>query len=248
MHGLQDLYHEGISLLQPNHNLNGEMIMGMFSRINDIVQANINAMLDKAEDPEKIIRLIIQEMEETLVEVRTDAARYIAQQKTLNRHIDATSKQVNGWQDKAQLAMNNDKESLAKAALVEKQKYVAKLTSLEEQQAHLSETIEKIQQDTSRLNTKLAEAKAKQKTLVQRKNTAQTRLKVKQADHESKIDDAMMRFENYEQRIDYLEAQVDAYDLSKSSEASSLQAQFDAMENDETIEKELAELKKKKVA
>ena len=248
MHGLQDLYHEGISLLQPNHNLNGEMIMGMFSRINDIVQANINAMLDKAEDPEKIIRLIIQEMEETLVEVRTDAARYIAQQKTLNRHIDATSKQVNGWQDKAQLAMNNDKESLAKAALVEKQKYVAKLTSLEEQQAHLSETIEKIQQDTSRLNTKLAEAKAKQKTLVQRKNTAQTRLKVKQADHESKIDDAMMRFENYQQRIDYLEAQVDAYDLSKSSEASSLQAQFDAMENDETIEKELAELKKKKVA
>ncbi len=248
MHGLQDLYHEGISLLQPNHNLNGEMIMGMFSRINDIVQANINAMLDKAEDPEKIIRLIIQEMEETLVEVRTDAARYIAQQKTLNRHIDATSKQVNGWQDKAQLAMNNDKESLAKAALVEKQKYVAKLTSLEEQQAHLSETIEKIQQDTSRLNTKLAEAKAKQKALVQRKNTAQTRLKVKQADHESKIDDAMMRFENYEQRIDYLEAQVDAYDLSKSSEASSLQAQFDAMENDETIEKELAELKKKKVA
>ena len=108
--------------------------MGMFSRINDIVQANINAMLDKAEDPEKIIRLIIQEMEETLVEVRTDAARYIAQQKTLARHIDAAKKEVDGWQHKAQIAMNNDKESLAKAALMEKQKYVAKLTSLEEQE------------------------------------------------------------------------------------------------------------------
>ena len=222
--------------------------MGMFSRINDIVQANINAMLDKAEDPEKIIRLIIQEMEETLVEVRTDAARYIAQQKTLARQIDATSKQINGWQDKAQLAMDNDKESLAKAALIEKQKYVAKLTSLEEQQAHLTESIEKIQADTGRLNSKLAEAKAKQKTLVQRKNSAQTRLKVKQADHESKIDDAMMRFENYEQRIDYLEAQVDAYDLTKSDDATSLQAQFDAMEADEVIEKELEALKKKKVA
>lgn len=222
--------------------------MGMFSRINDIVQANINAMLDKAEDPEKIIRLIIQEMEETLVEVRTDAARYIAQQKTLTRQMDASTKQINGWQDKAQLAMNNDKESLAKAALIEKQKYVAKLTSLEEQQAHLTETIEKIQEDTSRLNSKLAEAKAKQKTLVQRRNSAQTRLKVKQANHESKIDDAMTRFENYEQRIDYLEAQVDAYDLTKSSDAASLQAQFDAMEADETIEKELAELKKRKVA
>lgn len=206
--------------------------MGMFSRINDIVQANINAMLDKAEDPEKIIRLIIQEMEETLVEVRTDAARYIAQQKTLTRQMDGATKQINGWQDKAQLAMNNDKEALAKAALIEKQKYVAKLTSLEEQQAHLTETIEKIQEDTSRLNSKLAEAKAKQKTLVQRRNSAQTRLKVKQANHESKIDDAMTRFENYEQRIDYLEAQVDAYDLTKSSDAASLQAQFDAMEAD----------------
>ena len=222
--------------------------MGMFSRINDIVQANINAMLDKAEDPEKIIRLIIQEMEETLVEIRTDAARYIAQQKTLTRQMDGATKQINGWQDKAQLAMNNDKEALAKAALIEKQKYVAKLASLEEQQAHLTETIEKIQEDTSRLNSKLAEAKAKQKTLVQRRNSAQTRLKVKQANHESKIDDAMTRFENYEQRIDYLEAQVDAYDLTKSSDAASLQAQFDAMEADEAIEKELAELKKKKVA
>ena len=222
--------------------------MGMFSRINDIVQANINAMLDKAEDPEKIIRLIIQEMEETLVEVRTDAARYIAKQKTLARQIDGANKEISGWQDKAQLAMNNDKESLAKAALIEKQKYVNKLASLEEQHKHLSESIDKIQQDTSRPNSKLAEAKAKQKTLVQRKNSAQTRLKVKQADHESKIDDAMTRFENYEQRIDYLEAQVDAYDLTQSNEANSLQAQFDAMQADEAIEKELEELKKKKVA
>ena len=222
--------------------------MGMFSRINDIVQANINAMLDKAEDPEKIIRLIIQEMEETLVEVRTDAARYIAQQKTLARHIDAAKKEVDGWQHKAQIAMNNDRESLAKAALIEKQKYVAKLTSLEEQEGHLADSIEKIQGDTARLNTKLAEAKAKQKSLAQRRNAAHTRLKVKQADHEGKIDDAMMRFENYEQRIDHLEAQVDAYDLTKSSEATSLQAEFDAMQADETIERELAELKKSKVA
>lgn len=222
--------------------------MGMFSRINDIVQANINAMLDKAEDPEKIIRLIIQEMEETLVEVRTDAARFIAQQKTLARHMEAANKQVDSWQHKAQIAMNNDKESLAKAALIEKQKYVSKLDSLKEQEAQLAESIEKIQGDTARLNSKLAEAKAKQKTLVQRKNSAQTRLKVKQADHEGKIDDAMMRFESYEQRIDHLEAQVDAYDLTKSNEATSLQAEFDAMEADEAIEKELAELKKKKVA
>ena len=222
--------------------------MGMFSRINDIVQANINAMLDKAEDPEKIIRLIIQEMEETLVEVRTDAARYIAQQKTLARQMDNANKEIAGWQSKAQLAMDNDKESLAKAALVEKQKYVAKLSSLQEQEAHLAESIEKIQHDTSRLNDKMAEAKAKQKVLIQRKHAAETRLKVKHANHETKIDDAMSRFENYEQRIDYLEAQGDAYDLTKSNEAASLSAEFEALEANETIEKELAELKKNKVA
>ncbi|MAI39178.1 phage shock protein PspA [Alteromonas sp.] len=222
--------------------------MGMFSRINDIVQANINAMLDKAEDPEKIIRLIIQEMEETLVEVRTDAARYIAQQKTLARQMDNTNKEIASWQGKAQLAMNNDKESLAKAALIEKQKYVAKLSSLQEQEAHLADSIEKIQHDTSRLNAKMAEAKAKQKVLIQRKHSAETRLKVKQADHENKIDDAMSRFENYEQRIDYLEAQVDAYDLTKSGEAASLSAEFQALEADESIEQELAELKRNKVA
>lgn len=223
--------------------------MGMFSRINDIVQSNLNAMLDKAEDPEKIIRLIIQEMEETLVEVRTDAARYLADQKTLARHMASAEKDINGWHDKAQLAMNNDKEGLAKAALVEKQKYVAKLSQLEQQQEQLADIIEKIQVDTGRLNSKLNEAKQKQKSLVSRKQTLETRLKVKSVDNSNKIDDAMMRFEHYEQRIDTLEAQVDAYDLTKDNgSATSLAAEFDALEADETIENELAALKKKKVA
>ena len=220
--------------------------MGMFSRINDIVQANLNAMLDKAEDPEKIIRLIIQEMEETLVEVRTDAARYLAEQKTIARQITSAQKDIEGWQYKAELAIANDKESLAKAALVEKQKYVAKLQQLEQQQQHLAESIEKIQTDTGRLNSKLAEAKQKQKALLSRKQTLQTRLKVKTVDHGAKIDDAMMRFEHYEQRIDHLEAQVDAYDLTDAAgNQSSLAAEFDALEKDDLIEKELEALKSK---
>ncbi|MDO6568191.1 phage shock protein PspA [Alteromonas sp. 1_MG-2023] len=223
--------------------------MGMFSRINDIVQANLNAMLDKAEDPEKIIRLIIQEMEETLVEVRTDAARYLANQKTLARHMASAEKDINGWQNKAQLAMNNDREGLAKAALVEKQKYVAKLNELKQQHGQLAETIEKIQIDTSRLNSKLSEAKQKQKSLVSRKQTLETRLKVKSVDSSTKIDDAMSRFEHYEQRIDSLEAQVDAYNLTKHSDgATSLAAEFEALETDEIIENELAALKKQNVA
>ena len=220
--------------------------MGMFSRINDIVQANFNAMLDKAEDPEKIIRMIIQEMEETLVEVRSDAARFIAEQKTLNRQLLAVNKEVNNWQRKAQLAMDNDKESLAKAALVEKHKYVDKAAAINEQLTQLSESIEKLQIDTARLNEKMREAKQKQKALITRKQTVSARLKVKTSQNSTKIDDAMMRFEHYEQRIDHLEAQVEAYDLPEKT--VSLNEEFADLERDETIENELAELKKSKVA
>ena len=220
--------------------------MGMFSRINDIVQANLNAMLDKAEDPEKIIRMIIQEMEETLVEVRSDAARFIAEQKTLNRQLLAVNKEVNNWQRKAQLAMDNDKESLAKAALVEKHKYIDKAAAINEQLTQLSESIEKLQIDTARLNEKMREAKQKQKALITRKQTVSARLKVKTSQNSTKIDDAMMRFEHYEQRIDHLEAQVEAYDLPEKT--VSLNEEFADLERDETIENELAELKKSKVA
>lgn len=220
--------------------------MGMFSRINDIVQANLNAMLDKAEDPEKIIRMIIQEMEETLVEVRSDAARFIAEQKTSNRQLLAVNKEVNNWQRKAQLAMDNDKESLAKAALVEKHKYVDKAAAINEQLTQLSESIEKLQIDTARLNEKMREAKQKQKALITRKQTVSARLKVKTSQNSTKIDDAMMRFEHYEQRIDHLEAQVEAYDLPEKT--VSLNEEFADLERDETIENELAELKKSKVA
>ena len=220
--------------------------MGMFSRINDIVQANLNAMLDKAEDPEKIIRMIIQEMEETLVEVRSDAARFIAEQKTLNRQLLAVNKEVNNWQRKAQLAMDNDKESLAKAALVEKHKYVDKAAAINEQLTQLSESIEKLQIDTARLNEKMREAKQKQKALITRKQTVSARLKVKTSQNSTKIDDAMMRFEHYEQHIDHLEAQVEAYDLPEKT--VSLNEEFADLERDETIENELAELKKSKVA
>ena len=224
--------------------------MGMFSRMSDIVQANINAMLDKAEDPEKVIRLIIQEMEETLVEIRTQAATYIAEQKHLTRKLDRLQKDRDNWQEKAELAMDKDKESLARAALVEKQKCDAARDEVNEHYNQLTEMLEKIQDDTGRLQSKLAEAKAKQKALVARKNTASVRLKAREADHSGKIDNAMMRFEQYEQRIDYLEAQVDAYDVVSTSgdQAHSLHAQFAELSSNDDIEKELEAMKKKRVA
>lgn len=223
--------------------------MGMFSRMTDIVQANINAMLDKAEDPEKVIRLITQEMEETLVEVRSQAASYIAEKKQLDRKIAQLDKQAAQWHNKAELALEKDREELAKAALVEKQSYIGKIDELTGQKAQLDEMLGKIQGDTARLQEKLAEAKLKQKSLASRKNTSAAQLKIRQVEHSDKINQAMTRFDQYEQRIEYLEAQVDAFDIVPgTSESQSLNEQFAALEKNDQVEKELAELKKKRAA
>ena len=128
--------------------------MGMFTRINDIIQSNINALLDKAEDPEKMIRLIIQEMQETLVEIRTLAAQHIAEQKHLNRQIDNLEKRAAHWQENAELAVSKGKDDLARAALKEKQELEAKQAELQEQLQVIDEALLKVQDDTGRLNEK----------------------------------------------------------------------------------------------
>lgn len=217
--------------------------MSMFSRMSDIIQSNINAMLDKAEDPEKVIRLIIQEMEETLVELRSVAAKQIAEQKFLSRKVSKLEAQAQEWQNKAQLAIEKDKESLARAALVERQSVLQKVEELKAQAIQVEDALGKLQDDTARLNEKLAEARAKQKAMAIRKNSVGVRLKAKQVEHRTKVNDAMARFDSYERRIDELEAQVDAYDLT--AESQSLESQFRELEADDVIEKELAALKAK---
>lgn len=217
--------------------------MSMFSRMTDIVQANINAILDKAEDPHKVIRLIIQEMEETLVEVRSVAARSIADKKELTRKQTKLAAQVKDWQSKATLAMKKDREDLARAALIQKHQAQSNLDSLSTELTTVEESINKLQADTSSLHEKLAEAKTRQKSLALRKNSAVVMLKVKTNQHVEKIDDAIARFEQYERKIEDIESQVEAYDIGKSS--SSLSSQFQQLEADESIEKELESLRKK---
>jgi len=220
------------------------MIMGMFSRFTDIVNANINSMLDKAEQPEKMIRLIIQEMEETLVEVRATAAKHIAEKKTLLRQMANIEKSVSHWQQKAETALSKGREDLAKAALAEKHKNLSQAEQLQEELAQVDDLLGKIQDDSQRLQDKLSEAKRRQEAYILRQQSAEVRLKVREKAVVHNIDEAISKFERYQQKVDEVEAKVEAFDMTSNQDLSS---QINALEDDENIEQELEALKKKVV-
>lgn len=221
--------------------------MGVFSRFTDIINANINSALDKAENPEKIVRLIIQEMEETLVEIRSNTAGYLADKKDLERKQKALSRQAAHWQSKAELALSKDREDLARAALVEKQGLDVDINQLNADIAKLDEILATLQEDSARLQGKMAEAKAKQQTINTRQNAAVTRLKAREQTHRTDIDKAIERFDAIDRKIDEIESQIEAYDMTADSanNANLLSAQFRKMEQDEKVEAALATLKQK---
>lgn len=215
--------------------------MGIFTRFTDIVNSNINALLDKAEDPEKMVRLIIQEMEDTLVEVRSASAKTIASKKEISSQITKLRSESADWQNKAELALSKEREDLARAALQEKKKCTEHADALEKELAIVEEQIGKLQGEVTQLQEKLADAKTRQKAIVLRQKTASSRLEVKRNLDSGKVDEAMGRFEQYERKIDDLESQVEAYDLGKKS----LNDEFSELEADDKVNDELAELKKK---
>jgi phage shock protein A len=191
--------------------------MGIFSRFADIVNANINSLLDKAEDPEKMVRLIIQEMEDTLVEVRSSSARTLADKKDLVRRIERLKAEVEDWQAKAELAISKDREDLARLALVEKQKTEDVIEQIQHELTLLDEQVLRLQDEIGQLQTKLEDAKSRQKTILMRSKTASSRLNVKSKLSSDKLSDAMSKFDAYERKIDNLEAEVESYDLGKKS-------------------------------
>ncbi|MBE0369101.1 phage shock protein PspA [Pseudoalteromonas aurantia] len=215
--------------------------MGIFSRFADIVNSNINAILDKAEDPEKMVRLIIQEMEDTLVEVRSTSAKTLAEKKELTRRVGQLNEEVEQWQSKAELALTKGREDLARSALLEKQKSADAAASVQNELEHVESHIEKLQQEVATLQDKLADAKTRQKAIVLRQRSAESRLEVKKALDSSKVEDALNRFERYESKIDGLESQVESYDLGKKNLADEIAD----LQKNEQVDDELAELKKK---
>jgi len=216
--------------------------MGIFTRFSDIVNSNINAILDKAEDPEKIVRLMIQEMEDTLVEVRSAAARSIADKKDLNRKLEIFERDQFEWDSKAELALRKGREDLAKAALVEKSRAVAAAEIIKADYTAIDEGLSKLNNDISRLEKKLLDAKSRQKSLLARHKTANSRLAVRKKIHDYKIDDAMIRFEQYTHRIDDVEGRIEAYDLGLPKD---LNHELAGLEAEESVAKELDALKKR---
>ena len=216
--------------------------MGIFTRFSDIVNSNINAILDKAEDPEKIVRLMIQEMEDTLVEVRSAAARSIADKKDLNRKLTTLEREQEDWDSKAELALRKGREDLAKAALVEKSRATAAAEAVKADYQAVDEGLAKLNEDISRLEAKLQDAKARQKSLLARHKTANSRLAARRKIHESKIDDAMVRFEQYTRRIDDVEGRVEAYDMGLPKD---LNHEIAGLAAEESIEKDFDALKRR---
>ncbi len=213
--------------------------MTIFSRMSDIINSNINALLDKAEDPEKMVRLIIQEMEEALVEVRSTSARAIADRKELERRQDWLAKEATEWERKAEVAVNKGRDDLAKGALVERNKAKEVADSLAAELKLIDETLTKLNEDVGALQAKIKDAKARQNAIAIRGKAAQTRLGVRRQLNDHNVDDAMQRFELYERKMDDLEGQIEAYDMGQKT----LAEEIEELEKGENVDGELIELK-----
>ena len=216
--------------------------MGIFSRMSDIISSNVNDILDKAEDPAKMIRLIIMEMEETLIEVRASAARAIADQKESDRTLKRLQSASESWEQKAELALSKGREDLARAALAEKRKLAQIEEQVSQERGHLETAIAKHDEDVRKLEAKLREAQARQQTIVSRIEVLENRGKVRKLTASNKVDEAFARFDIIDRRIDQAEARAEAYDLGKTR---TLEEEFTELANSDAIDADLESLKSK---
>lgn len=217
--------------------------MGIFTRVRDIISANINAMLDKAEDPEKLVKLMIREMEDTLVEIKASCAGAMATKKKIQRELEGIKDRAEEWADKAQLAVDKGREDLAREALIEKRRFADRAAALEQEMVQCDALVAQYQNDITQLEDKLNGAREKQRVLVQRHVHAQGKVRAQRGIRKFDSSDAVARFDSFEERIDRMEADSDLVNYGRKP---TLDEEFRRLEDDDDIEKELEELKSKK--
>jgi len=218
--------------------------MSIFSRTRDIFAANMTELLDRSEDPARMIRMIILEMEETLVEVRASAARTIADQKEMHRHTVKLDRLQADWADKAQLALSKDREDLARAALVEKKRAADMADQLKQEITVLDDALRAYEQDIQKLQNRLREARSRQTQIAARLESAENRVKLRSLMTNERVDDALTRFDQLERRVDYAEGRADALSIADGSGKPSLADEIAALEGADKIDEELEEMKR----
>jgi phage shock protein A len=217
--------------------------MSIFSRLSDIVSANINAMLDKAENPEKLVKMMIQEMEDTLIDIKANCAGSMATEKRIQRELTSAVSLGRAWGDKAALAVDKGRSDLAREALHEKRRHIERAEALECEGQEVHAVIEQYQEDIRQLEEKLAGAREKQRVLAQRHRHAMDKRRAQTDIRRYETSDALRRFNLFEQRIDRMEAEADLVNMARKP---TLDESFSALEQDDEIERELAGLMAKK--
>jgi phage shock protein A len=214
--------------------------MGIFSRSRDIFAANITELLDRSEDPAKMIRMVILEMEETLVEVRASAARCIADGKEMRRALTRLDELQKSWTEKAELALSKEREDLAKAALIERQKATDMAEGLRDEINVIEDTLKGYEGDIAKLQGKLREARARQNAIAARFESAITRAKAREIMHGNRTEDAFSRFEVLERRADFAEGRADALGMAGPK---SLEEEIAELKASESVDAELEAMK-----
>lgn len=223
--------------------------MSVLNRFSDIVNSNVNSMLDQAEDPKKMVSFITREMEQTLITIRTESSRYLAEKKHLANRINQLTTEAGQWQERAELAIEKGRDDLAKAALKEKNIHHDAVTQCEVEMAHIDEVVFKLSSDAEELTEKLKFTRARQKALVLRGNSVKSRMKVKRQLHDVSCEEALDRFEAYERKLDDMEGEVEAWDLGSKTHSgssnASLEAELNSLAHDDKVDDELEKLKQR---
>jgi phage shock protein A len=215
--------------------------MGVFTRLKDIINSNLNAMLDAAEDPDKLIRLMIQEMEDTLVEVKANCAGAIAARKRAEKAVTSAETAIVTWEERARLALEKGREDLAREAIRERRRLEELRDAHAKEATGCDEVVARYKEDIGAVEAKLVDARQRHRLLVQRHKRAKTHERTRGVIERVTRYDAVTKFDQLEQRIERMEA---FQEIEPDLQRPSLEEAFAALKEADAIEEELARLKR----